>query len=149
MTALPELLAAQDEIVEGAKACADKAVPGPYGIMLDGPRGDGKPWQAHGESRPGLTVGSIMHTEPVARMSGYLMPVQANAEFLINARVLVPRLCAIAEKRGQALRWLVEAMGQIQGIYAEHPDPINGANEVMHLAKAAVAEVTAILTEEA
>ncbi len=79
---------------------------GPWGIMLDGPHGDGKPWLAFREAAPGLTVGAANHTEPVARMSGYLMSAEANAELVANApadlRWLVDR-CRVLEERNAEL----------------------------------------------
>lgn len=62
-----------------------KSSSAPWGIMLDGPRGDGKPWTAYREAAPGLTIGSPDHTEPVARVSGYLRSAEANAALIANA----------------------------------------------------------------
>lgn len=62
--------------------------PGPWYPMLDGPRIDRKewePWLALMEAAPGLTIGSVGHTEPICRVSGYLRPVEANARLIAAA----------------------------------------------------------------
>lgn len=56
-----------------------------WDIMRDGPNGDGEPWTAHREAAPGLTIGSHDHTEPLARVSGYLRNAKANAALIANA----------------------------------------------------------------
>ena len=75
--------------------------PGPWYPMLDGPRIDRKewePWLALMEAAPGLTIGSVGHTEPICRVSGYLRPVEANARFIAAA----PDLLAACK---EALAW--------------------------------------------
>ena len=37
------------------------------------------------EVSPGLTIGSIHHTEPICRVFGYLLPVVANARLIVAA----------------------------------------------------------------
>lgn len=56
-----------------------------WGIMNDGPIGDGKPWTAYGEAAPGLTICSTHNTEPVCRVLGYLQPVEAYAALIAAA----------------------------------------------------------------
>ena len=63
--------------------------PAKWGIMPDGPQGDGKPWAAHMEAAAGLTIGCDSNTEPVCRVSGYLMPVKANARLIASAPALL------------------------------------------------------------
>lgn len=87
------------------------AVGGPWGIMNDGPIGDGKPWRAHMEPEAGLTVGSTVHTEPIARVSGYLMPVEANADFIAHAR--------------EDILWLIEQLQMERSIRVTQAESIN------------------------
>ena len=63
---------------------------GVWGVMRDGPEGDGKPWTAHMEVAPGLTIGTTTHTEPIARISGYLLPAEANAVGIMLLRRSAP-----------------------------------------------------------
>jgi hypothetical protein len=53
-----------------------------------------EPKQGSLEAAPGVSIFSETHTEPLARISGYLLPVEANAEFIIHARTDLPALCA-------------------------------------------------------
>ena len=41
------------------------------------------------EVSPGLTIGSIHHTEPICRVFGYLLPVVTNARLIAAAPDLV------------------------------------------------------------
>lgn len=72
------------ETVESQESRAESQhTPEPWGIMNDGPAGDGKPWQTYKELRPGLTISSPHNTEPIGRLSGYLQPIEANAERIL------------------------------------------------------------------
>lgn len=55
---------------------AEKATPGPWGITAAG--------QGSLEAAPGRSIFSSTNTEPVARVSGYLMP-DGNATFIAAA----------------------------------------------------------------
>ena len=54
---------------------------GPYGE----PDKRWEPTQGTLEAAPGLTIGSPANTEPICRVSGYLQPLQANADFIVKA----------------------------------------------------------------
>jgi hypothetical protein len=54
--------------------------------------GSAEPTQGAFEAAPGLTIGSNRHTEPIARFSGYLLPVEANADCAAAARNALPAL---------------------------------------------------------
>ena len=74
-----------------------KHTSGPWGIMHDGPIGDGKPWVAFKgtvfeEVAPSLTIASPHNTEPICRVSGYLHPVMANAHLIAAAPELLTML---------------------------------------------------------
>lgn len=47
------------------------------------------------ESAPGLCIGSVGHTEPIARFSGYLMDPETNADGVIALRNASPALLAV------------------------------------------------------
>ena len=66
-----------------------KHTPAPWGVMNDGPLGDGKPWTAHLEAAPGLTLVSPHNSEPICRVSGYCQPVEANARLIAESPVLL------------------------------------------------------------
>ena len=80
------------------KARADEATEGPwsrYGWWCGHvPPG---PVQGTLEAAPGLSIGSVAHTESIARFSGYQLPVEANADFCAHARTDVPDLLAEIE----------------------------------------------------
>ncbi len=63
----------------------EKATAGPWGKY-----GHKEPTQGSLEAAPGLSMGSIHHTEPIARFSGYLLPVEDNTNFCIEAREALP-----------------------------------------------------------
>ena len=61
--------------------------PGPWGPMGD-PRFPERLWlptQGSMEAAPGLTIGTVHHTEPICRVSGYLQPVVENAHLIAAA----------------------------------------------------------------
>ena len=60
------------------RARLEAATPSPWGRY--GPEGQGTM-----EAAPGQSIGSVTHTEPLARFSGYLLPCQANVELVIHA----------------------------------------------------------------
>ena len=64
---------------------AAKATPGPWGTY-------GEEARALWESVPGQWIGSPHNTEPLARVSGYALPLHANVEFIIHAREDIPWL---------------------------------------------------------
>lgn len=78
----------------------EAATPGPwgrYGSSIDPLTGrDGPPRPSKGslEAAPGLSIGSVQHTEPLARFSGYLLPVEANADLVVAAVNALPALLA-------------------------------------------------------
>ena len=74
---------------------ATKHTPGPWGPM--GPVD--KPWELNQgtlEAAPGITIGSVTHTEPICRVSGYLQPLEANARLIAAAPELL-EACELAE----------------------------------------------------
>jgi hypothetical protein len=82
-----------DERIAEIRARADAATPGPwgrYGWVVDGE--EVSPLQGVLEAALGLSLGSVHHTEPIARFSGYLLPVESNADFSAHARTDVPDL---------------------------------------------------------
>ena len=63
------------------------------------------------EVSPGLTIGSIHHTEPICRVFGYLLPVVANA-----------RLISAAPDMLEALEWAhVQLCPHPQWCESNHP----------------------------
>lgn len=75
------------------RAREQAATPGPWGRYgWPGPDGEIRPLQGAIEAAPGLSIGSVEHTEPIARFSGYLLPVEANADFSAHARQDIPYL---------------------------------------------------------
>jgi hypothetical protein len=83
--------AEQTDVLDEIEQRANAAMPGPWGRM-GSPGKPVVPTQGSMEAAPGLTIGSIGNTEPIARFSGYLMPLEANVEFCIHAREDVPWL---------------------------------------------------------
>jgi hypothetical protein len=81
---------------EEIKTRCEKATPGPWDRYGDY-RFPIKPQQGSLEAAPGLSIGSVTHTEPIARFSGYLMPVEENADFCIHARTDIPLLLKALE----------------------------------------------------
>ena len=59
------------------------------------------------EVSPGLTIGSIHHTEPICRVFGYLLPVVTNARLISAA----PELLAALEKMRSQSRAAWMTMG--------------------------------------
>ena len=71
------------------------------------------------EPAPGITICSPHNTEPIARFSGYLMPLEANVSFAIHARTDLPealddidtllarlkRLLVAAENHARVHQW--------------------------------------------
>lgn len=101
-----------------------EATPGPWGRY--GWRADGAPvlpTQGILESAPGLSIGSVTHTEPIARFSGYLLPVEANVEFTIHAREAVPALVARVRELEAALETIRRDYGKVCGDFldCDHP----------------------------
>lgn len=84
-----------DEELATIQARADAAAPGPWGrygwSSVDGVV---RPMQGAFEAAPGLSIGSFEHTEPIARFSGYLHPLEANVEFVIHPRKDIEDLLA-------------------------------------------------------
>ena len=58
---------------------------GPYGNPYQTPEELWTPNKGIMEVSPGLTMGSIHHTEPLCRVFGYLLPVVANAHLIAAA----------------------------------------------------------------
>ena len=66
--------------------------PGPWGPMGNPyltPEELWTPNRSTMEVSPGLTIGSIHHTEPICRVFGYLLPVVTNARLIAAAPDLV------------------------------------------------------------
>jgi len=82
------------ESIAAIEARANAAMPGPWGRYGDTRTGKVEPRQGSMEAAPGLCIGSVQHTEPIARFSGYLMNVEANADFVVAARTDIPALIA-------------------------------------------------------
>lgn len=95
--------------LDDIRARLQAAFRGPWGVMHDGPKGDGEPWVAHMEAAPGLTVGAVEHTEPVARVSGYLYDVKANAALISHAPEDIAFLLALVEKQREALQHVADS----------------------------------------
>ena len=55
---------------------------GPYGNPYLTPEELWTPTKGGMETVPGLTIGSIRHTEPICRVFGWLLPVRANAQLI-------------------------------------------------------------------
>jgi hypothetical protein len=63
------------------------------------------PWGRYGELRrgileaaPGLSIGSVMHTEPIARFSGYMMNAETNADLVALMRNALLALLRVVER---------------------------------------------------
>ena len=65
---------------------------GPYGSPYLTPEELWTPSKGTLEVSPGLTIGSIHHTEPICRVFGYLLPVVANARLIAAAPDLLEAL---------------------------------------------------------
>jgi len=78
---------------------------GPYGS----PDKRWEPTRGSMEAAPGLTIGSTDNTEPICRVSGYLQPLEANADFICTAVNYHERLV----EQVRALEWsgVVELYG--------------------------------------
>ena len=98
------------DLVQKFREALAKISKWPWGIMADGPYGDGKPWKAHMESAEGLTIGSSYHTEPIARLSGYLHPVEANADFFIHAPQWLSEAADEIERQTKEINGLTNAL---------------------------------------
>ena len=61
------------------KALEAAMTAGPWGLY--GPLAEGTM-----EAAPGQSIGSVTHTEPIARFSGYLLPAEANAQGIARLR---------------------------------------------------------------
>lgn len=79
--------------------------PTPWGVMHDGPAGDGMPWVAFREAAPGLTIGSPHNTELICRVSGYLQPVEANAAHIVRC----------VNNFDEAREWIRAALNMVDG----------------------------------
>jgi len=77
----------------------EEAVEGPWGYY-----GSEVATQGAWEAAPGLSVGSVKHTEPIARFSGYLMDPRCNADFAIQARTDLPLVIETAVELRRALK---------------------------------------------
>lgn len=74
----------------------DQPTPGPWGPYRN-PNCD-DPWiltQGTFEAAPGLSIGSIHHTEPICRVSGYLLPALRNAKLIAAAPEMLAALVEI------------------------------------------------------
>lgn len=74
--------------------------PGPWGPMADGGATENEAWtpkQGALESAPGITIGSVHHTEPICRVSGYFLPLLPNARLIASAPELLKALRYYAE----------------------------------------------------
>ena len=67
---------------------------GPYGNPYQTPEELWTPNRGIMEVSPGLTMGSIHHTEPICRVFGYLLPVVANARLIAAAPELLEAIVA-------------------------------------------------------
>ena len=93
---------------------------GPYGNPYLTPEELWNPTRGITEISPGLTIGSIHHTEPICRVFGYLLPVVTNARLISAAPEMLEALeglihdfdrqkaeeiarAAIAKARGETL----------------------------------------------
>ena len=86
----------------------ESATPGPWGYY--GGENADHPTRGTLEAAPGLTIGSTCNTEPIARLSGYLLPVEANADFVIHAPEDIKWLLARVKESDALLRELSEAV---------------------------------------
>ena len=60
------------------------------------------------EVSPGLTIGSIHHTEPICRVFGYLLPVVTNARLISAAPEMLEKLIEIHT-------YFIDQMGESEG----------------------------------
>ena len=73
---------------------------GQWWPMMDGPKENRQPWEpwaAFMEAAPGLTIGCTSNTEPLCRVSGYLVPVVANAALIARAPDLAHALVGLVK----------------------------------------------------
>ena len=91
----------------------EKATEGPWGRY-----GTGKPMQGKLEAAPGLSIGSVTHTEPLCRVSGYLLPLEANAEFILHAREDIPWLLTRLESAETVFQEIIDCADE-HGIGAQ------------------------------
>ena len=68
---------------------------GPYGNPYSTLEELWTPYRGVMEVSPGLTIGSIRHSEPICRVFGYLLPAVANARLIVAAPDLLEALEAI------------------------------------------------------
>jgi hypothetical protein len=114
--------------------------------MMDGPDGDKRepwePWIAFREAAPGLTIASPSNTEPIARVSGYLQPVVANARLIAAAPDLLATLEAISTAWGNLERKPVPTKHPAYGTGETYLSPAGRmiAAELIEQARAAIAK---------
>ena len=58
------------------------------------------------EAAPGITVGTPHNTEPIARFSGYLMPLEDNVAFVLHARTALPAMNKLVREMVEMVRAL-------------------------------------------
>lgn len=80
-----------DALLAEVRATLEKITPGTWGLYGDPKHPE--PSRGAFEAAPGLSIGSVTHTEPIARVSGYLHPVEANAALIAGAPVWLAQLC--------------------------------------------------------
>ena len=103
-----------------------KATPGPWGQM----GGVGQsPWEAS----PGVCIGSVTHTEPVVRVYGYLLPLNENKTFIVQARNTYPALL-------DALEIAIGALEEINGQCTVDNPHVNSIFEIQKEALASIQE---------
>ena len=67
---------------------------GPYGNPYSTLEELWTPSKGAMEVSPGLTIGSIRHSEPICRVFGYLLPAVANARLIVAAPDLLEAIVA-------------------------------------------------------